>query len=112
MSLCFGYHVLVEEEDKKKTVDIVGWLVIGLLAAVAGELIMPAGRNPGGITVTLLVGATGALLGPFLAGVVAGAGATEFGTPSILWAAPGALALLALYRLVVSLRRPSRRAGE
>ncbi len=92
--------------------DIVGWLVIGLLAAVAGELIMPAGRSPGGITVTLLVGATGALLGRFLAGVVAGAGATEFGTPSILWATLGALALLALYRLIASLRRSSRSAGD
>ena len=101
MSLCFGYHVLVEEEDKKKTVDIVGWLVIGLLAAVAGELIMPAGRNPGGITVTLLVGATGALLGLFVAG------ATEFGTPSILCTTLGALALLALYQPLANLRRTS-----
>ena len=107
MSLCFGYHVLVEEEDnKKKKVNIVGWTVIGLLAAVAGELIMP-GRNPGGIPVTLLVGATGALLGLFVAGVVAGAGATEFGTPSIQLATLGALALLALYRLIANLRRTS-----
>jgi hypothetical protein len=44
--------------------------------------------------VTLIVGARGALLGRFLAGVVAGTGATEFGTPSILWATLGALALL------------------
>jgi uncharacterized membrane protein YeaQ/YmgE (transglycosylase-associated protein family) len=90
---------------------IVGWIMIGLLAAVAGELILP-GRSPGGITVTLLVGATGALLERFLTGVVAGAGATELGTPSILWATLGALALLALYRLIASLSRPSRRAGE
>ena len=34
---------------------IVGWIMIGLLAAVAGELILP-GRSPGGITVSLLVG--------------------------------------------------------
>jgi uncharacterized membrane protein YeaQ/YmgE (transglycosylase-associated protein family) len=94
-----------------KAMDIVGWIMIGLLAAVVGELILP-GHSAGGITVTLLVGATGALLGRFLAGVVAGAGATEIGTPSILWATLGALALLALYRLIVSLRRPSRRAGE
>ena len=77
--------------------------MIGLLAAVAGELIMPAGRNPGGITVTLLVGATGALLGLFVAK------ATEFGTPSILWTTLGALALLALYlyRPIANLRRTS-----
>jgi uncharacterized membrane protein YeaQ/YmgE (transglycosylase-associated protein family) len=103
--------VLVEAEDQRKARGIVGWIVIGLLAAVTGELIMP-GRNPGGITVTLLVGATAALLGRFLAGVVAGAGATEFGTPSILWATLGALALLALYRLSANLRRTSRGTGE
>jgi hypothetical protein len=51
-----------------KAMDIVGWIMIGLLAAVAGELILP-GRSPGGITVRLLVGATGALLGRFLAAV-------------------------------------------
>jgi uncharacterized membrane protein YeaQ/YmgE (transglycosylase-associated protein family) len=37
--------VLVEEEDQRKAMDVVGWIVIGLLAAVTGELIMP-GRNP------------------------------------------------------------------
>jgi uncharacterized membrane protein YeaQ/YmgE (transglycosylase-associated protein family) len=37
--------VLVEEEDQRKAMDVVGWIVIGLLATVTGELIMP-GRNP------------------------------------------------------------------
>jgi uncharacterized membrane protein YeaQ/YmgE (transglycosylase-associated protein family) len=87
---------MVEAGDQRKARGIVGWIAIGLLAAVTGEHIMP-GRNPGGMTVTLLVGVTGALLGLFLAGVVAGAGATEFGTPSILlghpWSARAAGAL-------------------
>jgi uncharacterized membrane protein YeaQ/YmgE (transglycosylase-associated protein family) len=58
--------------------------------------------------VTLLVGATGALLGRLLVGLVAGTGATQFGTASILWATLGALTPLTLYRLVASLRRKSR----
>ena len=83
--------------------DLIGWIVIGLLAAVAGELVLP-GRNPGGITVALLLGAAGALLGRFVVGLLGGAGATGFDTQTILWATLGALALLALYRLVEGLR--------
>ncbi len=64
-------------------VDLLGWIVIGLLAAVAGELVLP-GRNPGGITVALLLGAAGALLERFVVGLLGGAGATGFGTQTIL----------------------------
>jgi hypothetical protein len=32
---------------EEKAVDLLGWIVIGLLAAVAGELVLPE-RNPGG----------------------------------------------------------------
>jgi uncharacterized membrane protein YeiH len=35
--------VLVEEKDQRKAMDILGWIVIGLLAAVTGELIF---RDP------------------------------------------------------------------
>lgn len=83
--------------------DLLGWIAIGLLAAVTGELVLP-GRNPGGIGTALLVGAAGALLARLAAGLVAGAGATAFGVASVLWATLGSLALLALYRLVASLR--------
>ncbi len=83
--------------------DLFGWIAIGLLAAVTGELVLP-GRNPGGILVALLLGAAGSLLGRFIAGLLGGAGATEFGVESILWATLGALTLLALYRLGTGLR--------
>lgn len=83
--------------------DLFGWIAVGLLAAVTGELVLP-GRNPGGIVVALLVGAAGALLGRLVAGLLGGAGATEFGVASILWASLGSLALLAIYRLGASLR--------
>ena len=38
--------------------DIFGWIVVGLLTSVTGELILP-GRNPAGIGVSLLLGAAG-----------------------------------------------------
>lgn len=83
--------------------DLIGWIAIGLLAAVSGELILP-GRNPGGILVTLLLGAAGSLLGRFIVGLLGGTGVTEFGVASILWATIGALTLLAVYRLSTGLR--------
>jgi uncharacterized membrane protein YeaQ/YmgE (transglycosylase-associated protein family) len=78
-------------------VDFIGWVVVGLLAAVTGELNLP-GRNPGGMTLTLLLWTTGALLGRIIPGLLGGAEATDFTTLSIVWAAVGALVLLALRR--------------
>ena len=83
--------------------DLFGWIAKGLLAAVTGELVLP-GRNPGGLSVTLVLGATGSLLSRFVAGLFGGAGATQFTVASILWATLGSLALIAIYRLISSLR--------
>jgi uncharacterized membrane protein YeaQ/YmgE (transglycosylase-associated protein family) len=77
---------------------MVGWIVVGLLTSVTGELILP-GRNPAGIGVALLLGAAG-----FVVGLLGGAEATRFGVEAILWAALGAFAVLAIYRLGASLR--------
>ena len=51
--------------------DIVGWIVVGFLMSVTGELILP-GRNPAGIGVTFLLRATGSLLTRFVVGLVWG----------------------------------------
>lgn len=83
--------------------DIFGWLVVGLLTSVTGELILP-GRNPAGIGVSLLLGAAGYLLARFVVGLFGGAESARFGVEAILWAVMGAFAVLALYRLGASLR--------
>jgi uncharacterized membrane protein YeaQ/YmgE (transglycosylase-associated protein family) len=79
-------------------------VVVGLLASVTGELILP-GRNPAGIGVALLLGVAGSLLARFVAGLLRGAEATQFGVESIIWAALGAFEAVALYRLGVGLRQ-------
>jgi hypothetical protein len=38
---------LAEREETEKAVDLSGWVVVGLLAAVPGELILAGG--PGGL---------------------------------------------------------------
>ncbi len=83
--------------------DIVGWIVVGLLTSVTGELVLP-GRNPAGIGVTLLLGAAGSLLARFIVGLLRGTEATQFGVESIIWAALGAFVAVTLYRLGANLR--------
>jgi uncharacterized membrane protein YeaQ/YmgE (transglycosylase-associated protein family) len=45
--------------------EILGWIVIGLLAGSIAKLIMP-GRDPGGCIVTILLGIAGALLAGYI----------------------------------------------
>ena len=77
----------------------IGWIIIGAVAGVLGKLVMP-GKDPGGFIVTILLGIAGALLAGFLGQAVgfysAGEGAGWIG------ATVGAIALLAIYRMVKS----------
>ncbi|MES2175595.1 MAG: GlsB/YeaQ/YmgE family stress response membrane protein [Pseudomonadota bacterium] len=81
--------------------DLLGWIVIGLLAGALAKLIMP-GRDPGGCIVTILLGIAGALLAGFvgrLAGVYAPGERAGF-----IAAIVGAIAVLALYRFFAARR--------
>jgi uncharacterized membrane protein YeaQ/YmgE (transglycosylase-associated protein family) len=46
--------------------DVIGWLVVGLLAGALARLLVP-GRDPMGLLGTLAIGLAGSLLGGFLA---------------------------------------------
>ncbi|WP_156437769.1 MULTISPECIES: GlsB/YeaQ/YmgE family stress response membrane protein [unclassified Sphingomonas] len=78
-----------------------GWLLIGLIAGGLGKLIMP-GKDPGGVIVTIIVGIVGALLAGFLARTVGIAIRGQIAT--YVAATVGAIALLALYRLIITRR--------
>jgi uncharacterized membrane protein YeaQ/YmgE (transglycosylase-associated protein family) len=83
--------------------QIIAWIVIGLIAGALGKLIMP-GRDPGGIIVTILLGMVGAVLGGFLVQGLLGIRGGGF-IWSIVVATIGAIILLALYRLLAGGRR-------
>jgi uncharacterized membrane protein YeaQ/YmgE (transglycosylase-associated protein family) len=78
--------------------SIIWTLIIGLLVGLTAKAIMP-GKDPGGFIVTMLLGITGALIADFVGrsmnwyadGQPAGFIASVF----------GAIALLAIYRMVV-----------
>jgi uncharacterized membrane protein YeaQ/YmgE (transglycosylase-associated protein family) len=88
--------------------DILGWILFGLIAGALAKAIMP-GRDPGGIIVTIVLGIAGALIGGFIGRTLMGYGSVdstgEMTRPgflmSMVLAIIGAIALLALYRLIM-----------
>ena len=81
--------------------EIIWMLIIGLVAGALAKFIMP-GKDPGGILVTMVIGVAGAIAAGLLGRAVgwydAGEGAGFIA--SVL----GAVALLAIYRVVIARR--------
>jgi uncharacterized membrane protein YeaQ/YmgE (transglycosylase-associated protein family) len=76
---------------------IFGWIVFGLIVGIVAKLLMP-GRDPGGIIITMLLGIVGAVLGGFLGRAMGLYGPNE--AAGFLMSLVGAIALLAVYRMV------------
>jgi uncharacterized membrane protein YeaQ/YmgE (transglycosylase-associated protein family) len=78
--------------------DILLWIVFGLVVGAIAKLLMP-GRDPGGFILTIVVGIVGALVGGWLGRAM---GLYREGEPvGFIMAVVGAIVLLGLYRLVV-----------
>lgn len=78
--------------------DVLIWIVFGLVVGVVAKLVMP-GRDPGGIIVTIVLGIVGALLGGWIGRAL---GVYQPGQPAgFIMAVIGAIVVLAIYRLVV-----------
>lgn len=82
---------------------VIGWIFFGLIVGAVAKLVMP-GRDPGGWIVTMLLGIAGALLGGFIGRALGWYGAND--GAGFLMSLVGAVVLLALYRMLVSRRRP------
>ena len=82
--------------------DILLWIVFGLVVGIVAKLIMP-GNDPGGIFVTIILGIVGAMLGGWVGRVM---GLYREGEAAgFLMAVVGAVIILGLYRLVMPGRR-------
>ena len=81
-------------------VDIIIWVVLGIVAGSLAKVIMP-GPDPGGAGVTILLGIAGAFVGGFvgifLPFMKSGASA-NISIGSIFTATVGAIILLAIHR--------------
>jgi uncharacterized membrane protein YeaQ/YmgE (transglycosylase-associated protein family) len=81
--------------------QIIAWIVLGLLAGVIAKAILP-GNDPGGVIITAIIGIVGALLGGFLAKSLFGVDSLDNFWDLSTWitAIVGAVLLLLVYRLV------------
>ena len=81
--------------------EILSWIVFGLVIGIIAKVLMP-GRDPGGFIVTTLLGIAGAMIGGFVGRAMGfyGQGQSAGWIMSIL----GAVILLSLYRMMVRRR--------
>ncbi|MDX1522032.1 MAG: GlsB/YeaQ/YmgE family stress response membrane protein [Anaerolineae bacterium] len=77
--------------------NIILWIIYGLVVGVLAKFIMP-GRDPGGLIVTILLGIAGAFVGGFLASLVGLGSLTSFSLSNLIISVLGAIILLAIYR--------------
>ena len=84
---------------------IIGFLILGLLAGAIAKALLP-GDDPGGIIVTMVIGAVGALVGGFLAGAIFDVDPLDefFDVSTWLTAIAGAALLLLIYRMATRRR--------
>ena len=84
--------------------NIIAWIVVGLVAGAIAKMLMP-GDDPGGIVVTILLGIAGAVVGGFLAVALnLSNGVDDFDIGTIVLAVLGSMLLLFGYRMVAGNR--------
>lgn len=81
--------------------NIIGWLLFGLIVGAIAKFLMP-GNDPGGWIVTILLGIAGSFVGGFLASALLG---RTDQTAGWIGSIIGAMLLLFIYRLIVGRRR-------
>ncbi len=82
--------------------EIIGTLVVGLIAGVIAKLLMP-GKDPGGCIITILLGIAGAFVATYLGKLL---GVYEPGdTAGFIGATIGAIIILWLYRIILKKKK-------
>jgi uncharacterized membrane protein YeaQ/YmgE (transglycosylase-associated protein family) len=89
-------------QQRRKTMGIIAWIVLGAIAGFITNLIM-GGRE--GVIATIILGVVGALVGGYLAGTVLKvADVTGINIESIVVAVIGAVIVVAVYRMLTGRR--------
>jgi uncharacterized membrane protein YeaQ/YmgE (transglycosylase-associated protein family) len=79
--------------------NILAWIVLGLVAGVIAKLIVP-GKDPGGFIVTILLGVAGAIVGGWVGTAAGFTPVSGFNLGGLVVAVLGAVLLLLIYRLL------------
>jgi len=83
---------------KERVMDILLWIVFGLVVGVVAKFILP-GSDPGGIVLTIVLGIAGAMVGGWLGRVLGFYRPGE--AAGFVMAIVGAIAILLLFRVVM-----------
>jgi len=75
------------------------WIVFGLIAGALGKFFMP-GDDPKGWIVTILLGIGGAIVGGYIGSLLGMGDPMQFNCSSMVLAVLGTCTLLAVYRLI------------
>lgn len=88
-------------------INIIVWIIFGLIAGAIAKAIMP-GRDPGGYIITILLGIAGSIVGGFVGRALFNTNGRAdndvFNIPHLIFAIVGALILLGVYRLIAGRR--------
>jgi uncharacterized membrane protein YeaQ/YmgE (transglycosylase-associated protein family) len=82
--------------------DVVWWLIIGLVAGAIARFLVP-GRDPMGWIATLLLGLVGSLIGGFIGGLFT-EGDDTFDPAGLIGSILGAIVALLIYRVTIGRR--------
>jgi uncharacterized membrane protein YeaQ/YmgE (transglycosylase-associated protein family) len=82
--------------------DVVWWLIIGLVAGAIARFLVP-GRDPMGWIATLLLGLVGSLIGGFIGGLFT-EGDDTFDPAGLIGSVLGAIVALLIYRATIGRR--------
>ena len=78
-------------------VDIIGWIVIGLIVGAIARFLVP-GRDPMGCVMTMVLGIAGAILGGYISRYFLHTTTTGYARPGFLVSLVGAILLVLLSR--------------
>jgi uncharacterized membrane protein YeaQ/YmgE (transglycosylase-associated protein family) len=85
-------------------ISLIVWIILGFLAGYLAKAIMP-GPDGGGFILTTILGIVGAVVGGFIGSLVGYPMVSSFDNiggsiPSFIFSVIGAIAVLAIYRLI------------
>ena len=81
--------------------NILSWIVVGLIAGALARLIMP-GRDPMGIIATILLGIVGSIVGGLVSWAIWGSDTRGFQPAGLLLSILGAIIVLWIWRMMRS----------
>lgn len=82
--------------------DVIAWLVVGLIAGALARLVVP-GRDPMGLVGTLLLGLVGSVIGGLVGNLLV-EGDQDFSPAGLIGSILGAVLALIAYRAALSRR--------